>query len=138
LEFLRLIKVVGGISKTETAIFFVQLIHINKFDSIVKKILDFRDKRIKWKGNRKAFIEQFFKDEILKIYSEEIENQDIEIRESSDASLHKFIVTKKQNMVDYADAFIRYLRATLLVTFENRIYRMIISPSKTDEVDFIL
>ncbi|MCU0446058.1 MAG: AlwI family type II restriction endonuclease [Microscillaceae bacterium] len=138
LEFLRLIKVIGGISKTETAIFFTQLTHINKFDSIVKKILDFRDKRTKWKGNRKAFIEQFFKDEILQIYSDEIESQDIETRESSDISLNKFIVTKKQNMVDYADAFIRYLRATLLVTFESRTYRMIISPSKIDEVEFIL
>jgi hypothetical protein len=41
-------------------------------------------------------------------------------------------------MRDYADAFVRYIRATELVTFQKRTFRLIISPQKIDEVEFIL
>ncbi len=41
-------------------------------------------------------------------------------------------------MKDYADAFVRYIRATELVTFQKRTLRLIISPQKTEEVDYIL
>lgn len=41
-------------------------------------------------------------------------------------------------MSDYADAFIRYVRATQLITFQQKTFRVIIAPSKIQEVDFIL
>ncbi len=138
LEFLRLVKAVGSLSKTETALFFLQITKVNKFDEIVTKILKFRTDRDKWKGNRKAFVEKCFEEEITKIFAVEISNNETETRESKDNSFAKFVKTKKQNMGDYADAFIRYVRATQLITFQSKTYRVIISPSKIAEVDYIL
>ena len=41
-------------------------------------------------------------------------------------------------MKDYSDAFIRYIRATELITFQKRTFRLIISPQKIEEVYFLL
>lgn len=41
-------------------------------------------------------------------------------------------------MLDYADAFTRYIRATKLVTIQKKTFRLILVPSKLDEVEFIL
>lgn len=138
LEFLRLVKAVGSLSKTETALFFLQLIKVEKFDEVVNKIMKYRVDRAEWKGNRKAYVEQYFKDVIEEIFAEEIANNATDTRESNDRSFAKFVKTKKGNMCDYADAFIRYVRATQLITFESKTYRVIIAPSKATEVDFIL
>ena len=138
LELLRLTKELGNLSKTEIAIFFVQMTHHSKFDSVVAAIKKFRKDAKKNKGNRKAFIEQRFTNEILKIYASDIKANNLKTRESGDASLAKFIKTKRSNHIDYADAFIRYLRATQLITFDKKTFRMIIAPSRIAEVDYIL
>jgi len=138
LELLRLTKELGNLSKTEIAIFFVQMTHYNKFDSVVAAIKKFREDAKKNKGNRKAFIEERFTKEILKIYAADIKANNLKTRESGDASLAKFIKTKRSNHIDYADAFIRYLRATQLVTFDKKTFRMIVAPSRIAEVDYIL
>lgn len=41
-------------------------------------------------------------------------------------------------MKDYADAFVRYIRATELITFQKKTFRLIISPQKKEEVEFLL
>lgn len=138
LELLRLVKMLGNISKTEIAIFFVQLTYYNKFNAVVAKIKKFRKDASKNKGNRKAFIERTFNKEILKVYAEDIKANDLKTRESGDTSLKKFIKTKRGNHIDYADAFIRYLRATQLISFDRKTFRVIIAPSKIKEVDYIL
>lgn len=138
LELLRLVKELGNISKTEIAIFFIQLTHHNKFDSVVSAIKQFRVDVSKHKGNRKAFIEEKFIQEILKVYATEIKANNLKTRESADASLLKFIKTKKSNHIDYADAFIRYLRTTQLISFDKKTFRMIVAPSRTEEVNYIL
>ena len=43
-----------------------------------------------------------------------------------------------KNHIDYADAFIRYLRATQLITFDKKTFRMIVAPSRIMEVGYIL
>lgn len=138
LEMLRLIKRLGSLSKTEVALYFVQLVHIDKFEEVIKMIEDFRANSKNLKGSRKTYIDDCFTEQILKIYADDIENSNLKIRENSDSSLQKFIKTKKNNLTDYADAFLRYLRATQLITFEKTSFRAVISPSKTDDVDFIL
>lgn len=138
LELLRLTKELGNLSKTEIAIFFVQMTHHSKFDSVVAAIKKFRDDAKKNKGNRKAFIKERFTKEILKIYAADIKANNLKTRESGDASLAKFIKTKRSNHIDYADAFIRYLRATQLITFDKKTFRMIVAPSRIAEVDYIL
>lgn len=138
LELLRLVKELGNISKMEIAIFFVQMTHHNKFESVVAAIKKFRKDIQKHKGNRKAFIDDVFTKQILKTYSEEIKGNNLKTRESGEATLTKFVNTKKSNHIDYADAFIRYLRATQFISFDKKTYRMIVAPSRTAEVDYIL
>ena len=138
LELLRLTKELGNLSKTEIGIFFVQMTRHSQFDSVVAAIKKFRKDAKKNNGNRKAFIEERFTKEILKIYAADIIANNLKTRESGDASLAKFIKTKRSNHIDYADAFIRYLRATQLITFDKKTFRMIVAPSRIAEVDYIL
>ncbi len=138
LELLRLVKELGNISKTEIAIFFIQLIHYNKFDSVISAIKKFRNDKAKYKGNRKVYTDEIFTKEILKIYAEDIKANNLKTRESTDTSMQKFVNTKKSNHIDYADAFSRYLRATQYISFDKQTFRMIIAPSRVKEVDYIL
>ncbi len=138
LELLRLISVVGSLSKTEIALFFSQLTNIDKFDLIVDKITAFRENAKSFEGSRKTYVNVCFENEVNEIFEDEIENKNFKTRESSDASFKKFVKTKSANMRDYADAFVRYVRATELVTFQKRTFRLIISPQKVEEVDFLL
>jgi len=138
LELLHIINDLGSISKTEIALFFSQLTNIDKYSTIIEKIISFRENFKDFKGSRKMYVHQCFENEVLDIYSEEVENENLKTRESSDKSLKNFIKTKSANMKDYADAFSRYIRATELVTFQKRTFRLIISPQKIDEVNYIL
>lgn len=138
LELLRLIDALDSLSKTEIAMFFLQLTHSDKFAEICQKIRSFREKSTQWSGNRKEFIENAFKAEVHAIYHDYIERNFFKVRESDTFSLDKFIKTKMANMRDYADAFSRYIRSTELVTFQRHTYRLIISPLKLDEVRFLL
>ncbi|SHJ23869.1 AlwI restriction endonuclease [Mesonia phycicola] len=138
LELLRLVKVLGSISKTEIALFFSQLTNYNDFETVVSKIKDFQKNSKLYKGSRKMYVAECFENEIIEIFHQEVQDKKLKTRESSDTSLQKFIKTKRANMKDYADAFVRYIRATELVTFQKRTFRLIISPQKTEEVNYIL
>ncbi len=133
-----MIDELGSISKTEIAIFFVQLTDYNKFNAVRAAILKYRQDVAATTKNKDVFKEEIFTVEIKKIFSNEIAAGNLETRESDDDSLENFINTKKRNQVDYADAFMRYLRATQLVTFEKRTYRLIINPDRNDEVNYLL
>lgn len=138
LELLRLINDLGSLSKTEIALFFLQLTHINKYDIIVKKITQYREGAKDFAGSRKTYVSKCFEEEISEIFANEITSEEFKTRESDEVSLKKFIQTKRSNMLDYADAFARYIRATQLITFERKTFRLIIAPYKKSEVDFIL
>jgi len=138
LELLRLINDAGSLSKTEIALFFSQLTNIDKYPIILQKINQFREEAKDFEGSRKTYVSHCFEREVLEIFEEEIENDDLRTRESLDDSLKNFIKTKSANMKDYADAFSRYIRATELVTFQKKTFRLIISPQKKDEVDYLL
>lgn len=138
LELLRLIKELGSISKTEIALFFSQLTNYNDFNKVVSKIIEFQKNAKPYRGSRKMYVAECFENEILEIFQQEIKDKDLRTRESSDTSLKNFIKTKRSNMKDYADAFVRYIRATELVTFQKKTFRLIISPQKIEEVNFIL
>lgn len=138
LELIRLINDLESISKTEIALFFSQLINIDKYPFIIKKIKDFRANAKIFKGSRKMYVSQCFEEEVLDIYSEEVKEGNLKTRQSRDDSLKKFIKTKSANMKDYSDAFSRYIRATGLISFQRRTFRLIVSPQKTEEVNYIL
>lgn len=138
LELLRLTKEMAGISETEIALFFVQLINVKYYEKVKGKILAFREDSKKNKKNRKAFIESEFNKQLKEIYADEIGGGLTATRQSNDASLEKFLATKRHNLQDYADAFIRYLRATQLVTFNVQSNRLTISKFREVDVDYIL
>lgn len=136
LELFRLIYDLGGITKTEIATFFLQMIDYNKYESIKEQILSYREKckANKGKVNRATFLYHVQKDVILNTW----EPSELKIREGNDNSLDKKIKTKISNLMDYADAMFRYIRATGLISLEKRSYRIIISPTRIDDVKYIL
>jgi len=138
LELLRLIQELGSVSKTEIALFFLQLVNHNKFEEIKNKILTFRKER---RSNRsvswKTYVSQEFEKQISIIFADEIATKNFKTRESTDSSFKKFVKTKEGNMRDYADAFFRYLRGTQLVTIDKNLH-LKISSQKQDSVNFLL
>lgn len=138
LEILRLIQVLGKITFDELMIFGLQLTNYNKFDEIVNKILEFRDKKSEFKGKYKLLLNEVFNCELEKIYATEILQGETATRESADNSLSKFKKTKRSNMRDYTDACFRYLRATGLVAISYKGKSLSIMPDKVNDVMYIL
>lgn len=139
LEILRLIFDLGGITKTELAIFGMQLIDFRKYGQIKSKITGFRTKKAKLKYlKKKEFIASTFSKEIKTSFRKDILSGRIATRESEEISVDKFIQTKQNNMIDYADACIRYLVATGLVRFDLKTRSVIVKDHKVPEVKHIL
>jgi hypothetical protein len=90
------------------------------------------------KGTYKKFRREYLKDEVQKIFKEDIENGNTKTRESRDESIDKFVRTKSGTMHDYADACFRYLRATGLVEISQRGHSLSIMREKRKEVEFLL
>ncbi|HBN00548.1 MAG TPA: AlwI family type II restriction endonuclease [Firmicutes bacterium] len=138
LEILRLIKQLETITFDEMCIFAMQLTDFHKFDLIVNKILAFRNEKEHNAGNYKRFYRSIVIRELREIYAEEIANNRLETRESTDNTLQKFINTKRSNLRDYTDACFRYLRATGLVAISHKGRSISIMPDKIADVDYIL
>lgn len=141
LELLRLIFELDGLSKDEIAIFVMQLMSVAKYKKIKNKIIAFR-KKIRTIDRSvtsyRRIVSQVFENELKKLFKEDILSGNIATRESKDNSTVKFILTKKSNHKDYADAAIRYLRATTLITFHPKTYKVYVPEEKISEVKFIL
>lgn len=141
LELLRLIVDLGGLTKDEIAIFAMQLTNINDYDKTVKKILSFRNRVENIDRRQTSYrrtIREIYREELTELYKTEISAGSIETRQSEDNSLENFIETKSSNFRDYADASIRYLRATQLLSFEYKTNRLLPSKYKLNDIDFIL
>lgn len=142
LELFRLIYELGDLSKDEIAAFVIQLIHLNKYESVKQKIIQFRADLAQIDRNRtnyKRFFDEVFTREVEATYARQLAEGDILTRESSDNSRAKFIKTKKANHRDYADAATRYLRETRLVSFRSsRSNKLYIPEDKRVEVAWLL
>ena len=140
LELLRLIYDLGSLSKFEIAAFFTQMIDYHDYDAIKQDILDFRAECAEKRGsvNIKVLKDAKFRQIISRIWRANLESGETSTRESADSSPVKFINTKMQNCKDYADAFVRYLRASGLVSLQKGSYHAVISQSKKEEVEHIL
>lgn len=138
LEIFRLIYELGTISFDELMIFGMQLTHYNKFDNIVEEIKTFRRMKMYDKLSYKAFRGNYLKEQVEKIYADDINEGNIKTRESRDESIDKFVTTKSRNLRDYADACFRYLRATGMVEISQRGHSISIMPEKRKEVVFFL
>ena len=142
LEIFRLIYALETISFDELMIFGMQLTHYNKFDSIVDEIRTYRRMKtyakINTKAGYKTFRGEYLREQVEKIYKNDIDEGNTKTRESRDKSVDKFVATKTQNLRDYADACFRYLRATGMVEISQRGHSISIMPEKRREVEFFL
>ena len=138
LEIFRLIYELGTISYDELMIFGMQLTHYNKFDSIVAEIKTFRRMRLYAEMSYKMFRGKYLKEQVERIYADDINEGKTKTRESRDKSIDKFVTTKSRNLRDYADACFRYLRATGMVEISQRGHSISIMPEKRKEVEFFL
>lgn len=141
LELMRLINDLGGLSKNEIAVFVVQLTNFSKYDEVRDKIIAFREEVKKLREKKisyKKYVLDTFVKELSVLYKEEISGNEISTRESSDVSLNKFLTTKRANHNDYADASIRYLRATGLFSLNPRTFKIYLIPEKQKDLEYIL
>jgi len=140
LELFRLIRTLGKLSFDELQIFGMQLVNYNYFDEIVEKIKQFRkDKEnIKSKTKYTEFKQKVFYREVRRIYEYEITSGNIKTRESRTNTVVSFLDKKISNLRDYADASVRYLRSTGLVSVTSIGKSLSIIPEKIKDVDFIL
>lgn len=138
LEIIRLVYTLGRLAFDELCLFGMQLTDWHDFNDMVDSVRQFRIKKEAHKGQYKKFFSIERSRIVAAVFAHEIAAGHIQTRESSDASLEKFIKTKAGNMRDYADACVRYLRATGLVTVSNPGRTISIIESRRDEVEYIL
>lgn len=138
LELFRLIRHFGSLKFDELKMFGLQLVDYREFDTIVEKINQFRIAKAQNEGNYKRFRAEYFDRELREIYSVDISSGNTKTRETNDASIANFLSTKASNMRDYADACVRYLRATGLVNISHIGKSLSIVSEKIQEVDYFL
>lgn len=138
LELFRLIRHFGSLKFDELMIFGLQLVDYHKFDGIVSKIDNFRVAKAQHEGSYKEFRAGYLKTELTQIYIDDISSGNTKTRETNDKSVENFIRTKASNIRDYADACIRYLRATGLVNISHVGKSISIAQEKIQEVDYFL
>lgn len=138
LEIIRLIHYFGSLKFDELTIFGLQLIDYRNFDKIVKKIEAFRLKRETTAKSYKQYKFMVQMNELQEIYASELNTGDTFVRENIGNSEKKFLTTKANNMRDYADACVRYLRATGIVNISQVGKSLSIVKEKMDEVEYIL
>ena len=138
LELFRLVRHFGSLKFDELMIFGLQLVDYREFDTIVEKINQFRIAKAQNEGNYKRFRGEYLDRELREIYSSDITSGNTRTRQTNDGSIAKFLKTKSSNMRDYADACVRYLRATALVNISQLGKSISIVPEKIQEVDYFL
>lgn len=138
LELFRLVRHFGSLKFDELMIFGLQLVDFREFESIVEKINQFRIAKAQNEGNYKRFRAEYLDRELREIYSSDITSGNTRTRQTNDGSIEKFLKTKSSNMRDYADACVRYLRATALVNISQLGKSISIVPEKIQEVDYFL
>ena len=138
LEIMRLIRELGYLTFDEFKIFAVQLTDYRKFDVVKKAIISFRAEKESRRGEYNHFVNEKWTEAVGRIYESTIEKGATRTRQTQDASLKKFIATKKSNLRDYADACFRYLRFTGLLSISHQNRSISFFPDKIGEVDYIL
>jgi len=138
LELFRLVYHFGSLKFDELMMFGLQLVDYRNFESIVSKIEKFRNAKAENQGNYKGFKAEYLNSELRQIYNSDIASGKTKTRETNDDSIEKFLRTKASNLRDYADACVRYLRATGLVNISHLGKSISIVPEKAGEVEYFL
>lgn len=138
LEFLRLIRTLGTLRFDELLMFAMQLTDWHNFDRIVDKIDRYRQDIATTELTYRQLKSKYLYQELTTIFADRIERGETKTRETNDNSLQKFLQTQANNLHDYADATVRYLRATGLVNVSHIGHTLSIVPEKLKDVDYLL
>lgn len=142
LETLRLVRDLDGLSKKEIAIFCVAFTDFADYEAVKKSILDYRDayQRVSGKRNRRAFELAAHEENFRRVYLEDLTSGQLSVRqgrgENHDPGI--FLRKKMRNSVDYADAAMRYFRASGLFSLSARNFRLKIMDVRREIVDAVL
>ena len=142
LEMLRLIRELQGITKPELALFGVPLIDYQNYENARDSLLAFREEYSRLAGTRvrREFVVLQAGQLFRQYYRDDIATGNIGGREAHGIppSVTEMIRRKVRNARDYADAAVRYFRATGLFTISSRASRLDILPERRQEVEQIL
>ncbi|MEW5986932.1 MAG: AlwI family type II restriction endonuclease [Chloroflexota bacterium] len=139
IETLRVCRELGGISKTEIAIFLLPVFSRADIPKAITQIGDFRTEREKFHGRERAeFVVEAHKQHFRQVYAQEIARGEVNTRETPTQTADQFLEKKIRNSRDVADAAIRYFRATGLFTLSADFHGLAISSVYRYEVDRIL
>lgn len=139
LEILRLIRRFGSITFDELMLFGMQLTDYRRFDEIAGKIERYREEKSASALPYKKFLRAKQGEVIREIYAQEMSEGRFRTRESSNASVQKFMKTKISNLRDYSDACVRYLRAAGAVSVSRGIQSSLsVAKGMEKDVDFLL
>jgi hypothetical protein len=126
-ELLRLMYELDGLSKREIAMFCVSFINWENYSLVKNEILEFRHSMQDLsKAEEHQHILETHKNRIRQTYVEELAIGNIRLRQQGTSTNNEdqFIETKLRNSIDYADATIRYFRATGLFTLSSHHFRL--------------
>ena len=144
LECLRLIRELGHLTKVELAVFGVTLIDYRAYGAIRDAIQTYRRglAALATKGRRNEFTVETARAHFRRVYRDDIRAGRIGTREEGGAaqSVDEFVDKKIRNARDYADAAMRYFRATGLfyVRASPFHYHLRLLEERAAEVDRIL
>jgi hypothetical protein len=142
LEMLRLVRDLDGISKGELALFGVPLIDYRNYDAARQGIVAFRQEYAAISGarRRKEYVAQKATELLAAHYADDIAEGRVGSREArgEPATAKSMLRRKLDNARDYADAAVRYFRATGLFTVTARASRLHLLQERQDEADAIL
>tara|TARA_B100000963_G_scaffold153496_1_gene133675 strand:+ start:903 stop:2636 length:1734 start_codon:yes stop_codon:yes gene_type:complete len=124
---------VEKLTRTEFKIFVVSTTHHKKIQSTISEIKKYRATLSELSGNeRRLFKEDTFNKKVREVFSSDIAEGNIKIRESN----NDFIKTKKNNMKDMGDAGLRLMLETGVFTLIRG--QLCIAESRIDEAKYYL
>lgn len=137
LELLRLVYIVGDLSRSEFYAFGVTMTDYHDFDKTVERIKEYRKEAKQNHIHARKHYHDYMMKYVSNLYSDKIESDDVKVRETKSKSSEKFIKTKFNNVGDYGNAFLRYLTGTGLVVVNKKL-QVVVAPSREDDVEYIL
>lgn len=139
IETIRVVMETNGVTKYELAMFLLPALNKEDFDCAIEKIKEFREGLKEIKNGKKPKNEYIFDchlKEFRQVYSEDIENGEISTRETTTKTIRDFLLKKRRNSLDYADAVRRYFMYTGMFTLSGN--KLIISPERCGDAERLL
>lgn len=138
-----LIKEIGSLTKDEIAIFVLTTLNYLDIYNTIADINTFRENlKSAVSGRPRAELrERLLLERVRRAYREDLDSGDLAIREGAGAENrdpHLYIQTKKRNLLDYADATMRYMVSTGIFVSDIRTQALVFSQEGEKDALFLL